>query len=180
MIEPIRLTFDVECPVEHAFDVWTGRIAQWWPRDHTVSGEDGLTVVLERRPGGRIFERQASGVEHDWGEVTVWEPPTRLGYTWHLNRDAADATDVEIRFVARDASTTTGRNRAHGLGTSRGRGPGLARPERRRLGDAAAPLRRGGEPAGQALRAEALRPYLERSLRFALTLRPKGQAKTTG
>ena len=106
MIEPIRLSFEVECPVEHAFEVWTGRIAQWWPMDHTVSAEDDLTVVLEGRPGGRIFERRGSGVEHDWGEVTIWEPPSRLGYTWHLNRDRSDATDVVIRFVARDEATT--------------------------------------------------------------------------
>ena len=45
------------------------------------------------------------GAEHDWGEVTVWEPPERLGYLWHLRRDRADATDVEIRFVPRGAST---------------------------------------------------------------------------
>jgi hypothetical protein len=64
-----------------------------------VSGEGGLTVVLEPRRGGRIYERTAAGVEHDWGEVTVWEPPTRLGYLWHLRRDWADATEVEIRFV---------------------------------------------------------------------------------
>ena len=62
--------------------------------------------MLEGRAGGRIFERTASGVEHDWGEVTVWEPPSRLGYSWHLNRDRSDATDVEIRFIARgDAAT---------------------------------------------------------------------------
>ena len=106
MIEPIRLTFAVDCPVDHAFDVWTGRIAQWWPKDHTVSAEADLTVVLEGRPGGRIFERTSSGIEHDWGEVTIWEPPSRLGYTWHLNQDRRDATDVEIRFVARDEATT--------------------------------------------------------------------------
>lgn len=100
MIEPIRITFDVDCPVDHAFQVWTARIAEWWPTDHTVSAETDLTVVLEPRPGGRIFERRASGIEHDWGEVTVWEPPTRLGYTWHLNRDRSDATDVEIRFLS--------------------------------------------------------------------------------
>ena len=99
MIEPIHLAFDVDCPVDHAFDVWTAGIARWWPLDHTVSAEDGLTVVLEGRPGGRIFERQPGGQEHDWGEVTIWEPPTRLGYTWHLNRDRSDATDVEIRFL---------------------------------------------------------------------------------
>nr|MDQ2935016.1 hypothetical protein [Chloroflexota bacterium] len=96
MIEPIHLTFEVECPVDHAFAVWTARIAQWWPKDHTVSAEDDLTVVLEGRRGGRIFERRRSGIEHDWGEVTIWEPPTRVGYTWHLNRDRSDATDVEV------------------------------------------------------------------------------------
>ena len=107
MIEPIRLSFDVACPVDHAFHVWTGRIAQWWPKDHTVSGDADLTVVLEGRPGGRIFERRSNGMEHDWGAVTIWEPPIRLGYTWHLNRDRSDATDVEIRFTARDDETTT-------------------------------------------------------------------------
>jgi uncharacterized protein YndB with AHSA1/START domain len=106
VIEPIRLAFEVDCPVDHAFDIWTTRIAQWWPIDHSVSGEADLTVVLEGRPGGRIYERRASGVEHDWGEVTIWEPPHRLGYTWHLNRDRSDATDVEIRFVAHGAATT--------------------------------------------------------------------------
>jgi uncharacterized protein YndB with AHSA1/START domain len=107
VIEPIRLAIDVDCPVEHAFEVWTTRIAQWWPRDHTVSAEEDLTVVLEGRPGGRIFERRSSGVEHDWGEVTTWEPPTRLGYTWHLNRDRSDATQVDVRFVARGQTGTT-------------------------------------------------------------------------
>ena len=107
MIEPLHLTFHVDCPAAHAFEVWTADISRWWPSDHSVSGEADLTVVLEPRPGGRIFERRASGVEHDWGAVTIWEPPTRLGYTWHLNRDASDATDVEIRFIAQSDSSTT-------------------------------------------------------------------------
>lgn len=98
MIEPLRLSFEVACPVEHAFAVWTSGIGTWWPADHTVSGAGGADVVLERRVGGRVFERTPDGAEHEWGEVTVWEPPTRLGYLWHLRRDRADATDVEIRF----------------------------------------------------------------------------------
>ena len=106
MIEPISLSFEVDCPVDHAFEVWTTGIARWWPKDHTVSAEDDLTVVLEPRSGGRIYERRASGVEHDWGEVTIWEPPGRLGYTWHLNRDRSDATDVEIRFLPLGDATT--------------------------------------------------------------------------
>lgn len=106
MIEPIRLVFEVDCPADDAFRVWTDGISKWWPADHTVSGEDRLVVVFEGRPGGRIFERTAVGIEHDWGEVTIWEPPTRLGYLWHLRRDRADATEVEIRFIDQGQRTT--------------------------------------------------------------------------
>ena len=38
--------------------------------------------------------------------MTLWEPPTRLGYLWHLRRDRADATEVEIQFIARGGATT--------------------------------------------------------------------------
>jgi hypothetical protein len=98
MTDPLRFTVDVACSVEHAFRVWTSGLAGWWPADHTVSGEVGLHVELEPRVGGRIFERTAGGAEHDWGSVTVWEPPSRLEYLWFLRADRADATDVAIRF----------------------------------------------------------------------------------
>jgi len=106
MIEPIRLVVELDCPAEHAFEVWTARIATWWPLDHTVTGQPGLAVILEGRPGGRIFERTPAGAEHDWGEVLAWEPPARLVYSWHLRRDRADATEVEIRFVPVERSRT--------------------------------------------------------------------------
>jgi len=98
--EPLRLSFEVECPAPHAFRTWTAGIARWWPPSHSVSADPGLAVVLEGRVGGRIFERTPAGVEHDWGQVTVWEPPQRLAYLWHMRRDRADATEVEISFVA--------------------------------------------------------------------------------
>jgi hypothetical protein len=105
MSEPLRLALDVACPVEHAFAVWTTGIGTWWPADHTVTGESSLQVVLEGRVGGRIYERTAAGSEHDWGEVTVWEPPSRLGYLWFLRADRSDATDVEITFVGSGTGT---------------------------------------------------------------------------
>lgn len=98
MTGPLRLAFDVACTPEHAFSVWTNEIGSWWPPDHTLSGAPE-TIVLERVVGGRIFERTADGVEHDWGQVTVWEPPTTLGYLWHIGRDRAQATEVEIQFT---------------------------------------------------------------------------------
>jgi uncharacterized protein YndB with AHSA1/START domain len=98
MLEPLRLEFDVDCGPGQAFGVWTERIGSWWPPSHTVAGEPGSQVVLEGRPGGRIFERTPAGIEHDWGEVVAFEPPARLAYLWHIRRDRADATEVEVRF----------------------------------------------------------------------------------
>jgi hypothetical protein len=106
VIEPLRLTFTVDCDVEHAFETWTSRIDTWWPKTHSWTGEHDLRVMLEPRLGGRIFERTASGAEHEWGEVTRWEPPSRFAYLWHLRRDRADATDVEITFAGRNDGTT--------------------------------------------------------------------------
>lgn len=64
------------------------------------------TVLLEPWVGGPIYERTAAGLGHEWGEVTVWEPRSQLGYRWHLRRDRDDVTDVEIRFVAVNGTTT--------------------------------------------------------------------------
>ena len=66
---------------------------------HTVSGDPDTEVVLEPGVGGRIFERSPDGTEIDWGEITMWDAPTRLGYLWHIRRDRADATDITITFV---------------------------------------------------------------------------------
>jgi len=97
--QPLRMRFEVACSPEAAFDTWTTRFATWWPADHTVSGAPEQ-VALEPRLGGRIHERGPDGTEHDWGEITLWEPPERLGYLWHLRRDRVDATEVEISFRA--------------------------------------------------------------------------------
>ena len=106
MLEPLRFAFEVSCPAAHAFELWTTRIDAWWPRTHTVSAEPSARVTLEQFVGGRIFERTADGVEHDWGEVVAFEPARRLVYLWHIRRDRADATEVEITFRAIDAGST--------------------------------------------------------------------------
>jgi Activator of Hsp90 ATPase homolog 1-like protein len=106
MTAPLKMSFDVACSPEHAFDVWTAGIGTWWPPDHTVTGRSDLDVVLQGSVGGRIYERTPEGDEHEWGEVTVWEPPSQLGYLWHLRGDRADATEVEIRFLAQGTTAT--------------------------------------------------------------------------
>lgn len=105
MIEPLRLSIDVDCPPAHAFATWTERFDTWWPDSHTVSG-DPLAVVLEPHVGGRIYERAPDGREIDWGQITEWAPPHRLAYLWHIRRDRSHATDVEITFVDRGDGST--------------------------------------------------------------------------
>jgi uncharacterized protein YndB with AHSA1/START domain len=106
MNAPLRLSFEVACPVDHAFSVWTEQIGRWWPKDHTVSGADDAEVIMEAGVGGRVYERTSDGVERDWGEVRGWDPPESLVYLWHIGQDRAEATEVEIRFLAQGAEHT--------------------------------------------------------------------------
>jgi hypothetical protein len=105
-VEPLRLDFEIDCPAAHAFEVWTTRLSNWWPRGHSASGRDDTVVTLEPRLGGRIFEQAPDGTQVDWGEITAWNPPHRLGYLWHIGRDRTDATDVELTFVDLGDGTT--------------------------------------------------------------------------
>jgi uncharacterized protein YndB with AHSA1/START domain len=40
-----------------------------------------------------------------WGTVVAWEPPDRVAFTWHPGTPVAEATHVEVRFVALDDGT---------------------------------------------------------------------------
>jgi uncharacterized protein YndB with AHSA1/START domain len=104
-MKPLEVEFTVACDPARAFEVWAERTSAWWPHGHSVSGEPGLTVSFEPRVGGRIYERTPAGEEHDWGEITAWEPPQRLAYLWHLRFDRADATQVEVTFSAAEDGT---------------------------------------------------------------------------
>jgi len=62
-------------------------------------------VHLEPCIGGRIFERASDGRESDWGEVTQWHPPHRLGYLWHIRGAREAATDVLVHFEDADGGS---------------------------------------------------------------------------
>jgi uncharacterized protein YndB with AHSA1/START domain len=98
-VKPLVVEFTVAASCDHAFDVWANRPSLWWPKGHTVSGADEIDIVFEARSGGRIFERDPEGTEHDWGRVTTWEPPTCLRYQWHLFFDPQEATDITVTFT---------------------------------------------------------------------------------
>lgn len=99
MIAPLEFAFEVAAGAEHCYRTWTERIDRWWPATHSESGDPGLSVHLEPRLGGRLYERTSGGVEYEWGQVTLWEPFLRFGYLWHIRRPREESTDVTVSFV---------------------------------------------------------------------------------
>jgi uncharacterized protein YndB with AHSA1/START domain len=89
----------VALPREEAFRLFTERIGNWWPLvTHTVFHEEAVTVTMEPRVGGRLYEATADGRTSDWGVVTAWEPVDRVSVTWHPGYEDALATLVEVTF----------------------------------------------------------------------------------
>ena len=80
--DAIRKTVLVDFAPAEAFELFTDRIASWWPvGTHSYGGEDVTDVVFEPGVGGRLYEVTAAG-EQDWGtrpRVGAAEPvPPRL------------------------------------------------------------------------------------------------------
>ncbi len=110
--DTIHRTLRVDVTAAHAFAVFTGGLATWWPPEYTWAGEVLDTIAIEPRQGGRCFERGPYGFQCDWGRVLVWDPPHKLVFTWQISPrrepqpDPAKASEVEVRFIAEAASTT--------------------------------------------------------------------------
>jgi uncharacterized protein YndB with AHSA1/START domain len=95
-IDAIRKTVLVDFAPAEAFELFTTRIASWWPvGTHSYGGDEVTDVVLEPRAGGRLYEVTAAG-EQEWGSVLAWEPPDRVVIDWQIGE--AGGTEVEVRF----------------------------------------------------------------------------------
>jgi uncharacterized protein YndB with AHSA1/START domain len=99
----VRKTVVVEASQERCFEVFTTRFDSWWPRSHHIGGVDMAEAVMERRAGGRWYERGVDGSECSWGQVLAFEPPGRLVLVWQINGqwqyDPTLHTEVEITFT---------------------------------------------------------------------------------
>lgn len=95
---------------ERAFELFTVRMNDFWPRDHHT-GESALErVVMEPAAGGRWYERGTDGVECEWGRVGEWTPPAKVVLLWHLGADFTFdpdlETEVEVTFTEEGPSQT--------------------------------------------------------------------------
>lgn len=107
----IRKSFTVRARPEKAFEVFTAGLHRWWPKSHSIGDAPLKTATIEPKVGGRWYSLTEDGVEHDWGDVLVWEPPARLVLAWRLNGqftyDPALLTEVEVRFTSAGKGETS-------------------------------------------------------------------------
>jgi uncharacterized protein YndB with AHSA1/START domain len=108
----VRKDIVVKAPVERAFDVFTGRFGDFKPREHNLLGVPIVQTTFEPRVGGSIYDRGEDGSECRWARILAYEPPTRvvfswdIGPTWQIEPDPANASEVEVRFVAEGPDRT--------------------------------------------------------------------------
>jgi uncharacterized protein YndB with AHSA1/START domain len=86
-----------------AFALFTGRMTDFWPKDHSIGSAEMAEVVVEPRAGGRWYERGVDGSECPWGRVAEWEPPRKLVLLWQIGPnwqyDPDFETNVEVTFT---------------------------------------------------------------------------------
>jgi uncharacterized protein YndB with AHSA1/START domain len=109
---PVEKTVEVDCPAAEAFRFFTAAFGRWWPlATHSCiaysSGhrDQPATVTFATHEGGQIVEHGRNGERFEWGTVLVWDPPSRVAFTWHPGRPAASAQHVEVTFTPSPSGT---------------------------------------------------------------------------
>jgi hypothetical protein len=109
---PVRKSIRVRANAARAFKVFTEGFDSWWPRTHHIGSSPLTKAVIEGHAGGRCYSEQQDGTACPWGQILIWEPPTRfvmawqITPTWQFESDPARCSEVEVRFTpGSDGST---------------------------------------------------------------------------
>ena len=100
----IRKSIKVERSPEISFKAFCEEIGQWWPKGPSFGGKDLADLRIEGRVGGRFYERYTDGTEFNIGQVTAYQPPTLVAFTWRAP-SWDGATQVQVRFLADGSGT---------------------------------------------------------------------------
>lgn len=101
----VRAEVTIGATPDEAFDLFTRDVDRWWRRGDRYGGSDVLGHRFEPWVGGRFLEVLAER-EAALGQITVWDPPGRLVFSWRQGNWAAqELTHVEVTFAASGAGT---------------------------------------------------------------------------
>lgn len=105
-VPPIRRSISVSWDPPAAFHRFTAGFADWWPRSTlSIGGHLVRNLVFECRVGGLIVEELHDGRRFQWGQVTAFEPPHRVAFTWHPSKEPDQAQEVEVTFAPEAGGT---------------------------------------------------------------------------
>jgi uncharacterized protein YndB with AHSA1/START domain len=100
MTSKVHVALRVKATPERAFAAFVEEIGAWWrpsplfettPRPGVLSFEPG--------EGGRLVETRAGGKVFEIGRIRLWDPPSRLIFSWRQANFPLDLhTEVEIAF----------------------------------------------------------------------------------
>ena len=102
----VEVSRSVSVPLSQtlAFELFTTRMTEFWPKEHSIGDSELAEVVIEPRSGGSWFERGVDGSECQWGRVAAWEPPRKVVLLWQIGADwqfdPQFETEVEVTFSA--------------------------------------------------------------------------------
>lgn len=108
----VRRSIVVEVPVERAFRFFTDDIGAWWDPNKHLLAEPLESMVFEPHVGGHIIDRGVNGTESRWATVLVYEPPTRVAFSWNIGldwqieTDPAKRSEVHVIFTGQDSGRT--------------------------------------------------------------------------
>jgi uncharacterized protein YndB with AHSA1/START domain len=109
--ERATVSISVAVDPEVAFEVFTQETDLWWRRGlrYRLAGRRPGSLSFEPGVGGRLFEsfEMSSGTQvYEAGRITVWQPPSRLVFTWrNANFTAGESTEVEVLFEPTNTGT---------------------------------------------------------------------------
>jgi hypothetical protein len=86
-----------------AFDLFTRKIGEWWPRDRRHTRDPRSEIFLLET--GRFYERARDGREVELGCVRCWDMPNRILLDFFIATSPERPTEVEIAFAARGEGT---------------------------------------------------------------------------
>jgi hypothetical protein len=86
-----------------AFELFTGKIGEWWPANRRHTEDPASEIFLLR--SGRFYERARDGREVELGRVRSWEHPARILLDFFIATGPARPTEVEITFAAGEGGT---------------------------------------------------------------------------
>ncbi len=98
----LQVTVPVQPAV--AFDIYVYQMDTWWPRQGVFpfSFAPKTThprhIRFEAQAQGRYYETFADGSEYVIGQITDWQPPQSLRYTWR-DPNWPGSIDITVTFA---------------------------------------------------------------------------------